>query len=99
MPPAPCHVVTTRTLLPVPWGTTRQVVAIEELRSVSVTESEVVVMSATTWRTRFSVACNRSEEHTSELQSLMRNLVCRLLLEKKKRNPIEYSNLISTDNR
>src|SRR3546814_15072233 len=26
---------------------------------------------------------NRSEEHTSELQSLMRNLVCRLLLEKK----------------
>src|SRR3546814_4340190 len=25
----------------------------------------------------------RSEEHTSELQSLMRNLVCRLLLEKK----------------
>src|ERR1035441_11044142 len=27
--------------------------------------------------------CNRSEEHTSELQSL-RHLVCRLLLEKKK---------------
>src|SRR3546814_2079478 len=26
----------------------------------------------------------RSEEHTSELQSLMHNLVCRLLLEKKK---------------
>src|SRR3546814_6377405 len=26
----------------------------------------------------------RSEEHTSELQSLMRNLVCRLLLEKNK---------------
>src|SRR3546814_1067236 len=26
----------------------------------------------------------RSEEHTSELQSLMRNTVCRLLLEKKK---------------
>src|SRR3546814_6900438 len=26
----------------------------------------------------------RSEEHTSELQSLMRNLVCRLLLEKQK---------------
>src|SRR5258705_2648198 len=30
----------------------------------------------------------RSEEHTSELQSL-RHLVCRLLLEKKKRNEIE----------
>src|SRR5258706_9513251 len=29
---------------------------------------------------------NRSEEHTSELQSLT-NLVCRLLLEKKKRRP------------
>src|SRR3546814_10593801 len=27
----------------------------------------------------------RSEEHTSELQSLMRNLVCRLLLEKNKK--------------
>src|SRR3546814_3873683 len=26
----------------------------------------------------------RSEEHTSELQSLMRHVVCRLLLEKKK---------------
>src|SRR5437899_12997971 len=29
-------------------------------------------------------ACERSEEHTSELQSL-RHLVCRLLLEKKKK--------------
>src|ERR1035441_4780670 len=32
--------------------------------------------------TRLQVACSRSEEHTSELQSL-RHLVCRLLLEKK----------------
>src|SRR2546430_10403223 len=32
--------------------------------------------------------CNRSEEHTSELQS-QSNLVCRLLLEKKKK--ISYS--------
>src|SRR3546814_7174867 len=30
----------------------------------------------------------RSEEHTSELQSLMRNLVCRLLLEKKKTDDV-----------
>src|SRR5467141_5204294 len=30
-------------------------------------------------------SCNRSEEHTSELQSHL-NLVCRLLLEKKKIN-------------
>src|SRR2546425_8091755 len=35
---------------------------------------------------RYSIACadNRSEEHTSELQSLA-YLVCRLLLEKKKK--------------
>src|SRR4051812_49968016 len=32
-----------------------------------------------------SVPANRSEEHTSELQSHV-NLVCRLLLEKKKKN-------------
>src|ERR1035441_11126856 len=32
---------------------------------------------------------NRSEEHTSELQSL-RHLVCRLLLEKKKKTKIIY---------
>src|ERR1019366_3167165 len=35
------------------------------------------VVSSPSWR------CPRSEEHTSELQSLT-NLVCRLLLEKKK---------------
>src|SRR2546427_3398731 len=33
-------------------------------------------------------ALNRSEEHTSELQS-QSNLVCRLLLEKKKKKKIE----------
>src|SRR2546430_3139704 len=32
---------------------------------------------------RFAIALDRSEEHTSELQS-QSNLVCRLLLEKKK---------------
>src|SRR5438046_8591784 len=32
-----------------------------------------------------NIMCGRSEEHTSELQSLT-NLVCRLLLEKKKKN-------------
>src|SRR2546429_1514371 len=32
---------------------------------------------------RFSTSLNRSEEHTSELQSRL-HLVCRLLLEKKK---------------
>src|SRR2546430_6292669 len=34
------------------------------------------------------IAADRSEEHTSELQS-QSNLVCRLLLEKKKRNTCE----------
>src|SRR5256885_7503329 len=34
-------------------------------------------------------ACRRSEEHTSELQSPC-NLVCRLLLEKKKKNTQQY---------
>src|SRR5260370_11226816 len=40
-----------------------------------------------TWpwrRCRCTSACKRSEEHTSELQSHL-NLVCRLLLEKKKK--------------
>src|SRR5437899_9884698 len=35
--------------------------------------------------TMSTFVANRSEEHTSELQSL-RHLVCRLLLEKKKKN-------------
>src|SRR5260370_31555981 len=34
---------------------------------------------------KFPLASNRSEEHTSELQSHL-NLVCRLLLEKKKKS-------------
>ena len=34
---------------------------------------------------RVHIKAERSEEHTSELQS-RRNLVCRLLLEKKKKN-------------
>src|SRR2546430_9131339 len=36
----------------------------------------------------------RSEEHTSELQS-QSNLVCRLLLEKKKKKHVHYGNCIS----
>src|SRR5260370_11204867 len=38
---------------------------------------------------RSAFASNRSEEHTSELQSHL-NLVCRLLLEKKKTNDISF---------
>src|SRR5262245_62945261 len=44
-----------------------------------------------TFPARLSVALIRSEEHTSELQSL-RHLVCRLLLEKKKKQAITISN-------
>src|SRR5256886_11540911 len=41
-------------------------------------------ISASVWGTSSPYACSmRSEEHTSELQS-QSNLVCRLLLEKKK---------------
>src|SRR2546427_6459283 len=39
-------------------------------------------------------ACRRSEEHTSELQS-QSNLVCRLLLEKKKKPPYYALKLVS----
>src|SRR5258706_9599583 len=39
---------------------------------------------------------NRSEEHTSELQSLT-NLVCRLLLEKKKKNKKEIDKIIKEE--
>src|SRR5437899_3409556 len=38
----------------------------------------------------------RSEEHTSELQSL-RHLVCRLLLEKKKKNKMNLSDFTFTN--
>src|SRR2546427_6459532 len=40
----------------------------------------------------------RSEEHTSELQS-QSNLVCRLLLEKKKNMPNLFSNVYMTNSR
>src|SRR2546430_13234558 len=39
---------------------------------------------------RLRKECARSEEHTSELQS-QSNLVCRLLLEKKKKNIVDIS--------
>src|SRR5205085_9762314 len=40
---------------------------------------------------------SRSEEHTSELQS-QSNLVCRLLLEKKKKNKYKYSIIFYKNN-
>src|SRR5258705_9966167 len=56
----------------------------------SVARGSRVLAAATScddgWFSRLapSSSCKRSEEHTSELQSL-RHLVCRLLLEKKKK--------------
>src|SRR5258705_7086146 len=46
---------------------------------------------------RHSGQRSRSEEHTSELQSL-RHLVCRLLLEKKKKKTTKRNNLAKTRN-
>src|SRR5256885_3162240 len=54
-------------------STTALLGQVESISSVSLNENDP------------DVAVNRSEEHTSELQSPC-NLVCRLLLEKKKRN-------------
>src|SRR2546426_8472037 len=44
---------------------------------------------AATRSTTFATPDDRSEEHTSELQSPC-NLVCRLLLEKKKKTPFSH---------
>src|ERR1022692_3570363 len=44
------------------------------------------------WSSRMRPICTRSEEHTSELQSPC-NLVCRLLLEKKKTRPARILSL------
>src|SRR2546430_6722719 len=41
----------------------------------------------------FACTCGRSEEHTSELQS-QSNLVCRLLLEKKKKSEHQTAPLL-----
>src|SRR5688572_32441010 len=45
---------------------------------------------------RSCAAICRSEEHTSELQS-QSNLVCRLLLEKKKKTQLNTNNIIIID--
>src|SRR2546430_9976879 len=52
-------------------------------RAGPTTRQEYAVAS---WGPREATAYSRSEEHTSELQS-QSNLVCRLLLEKKKNKP------------
>src|SRR3712207_7443528 len=51
-------------------------------------------LSGTETNLRYQLMTNRSEEHTSELQS-RQYLVCRLLLEKKKKNKISHQ--LTTD--
>src|SRR5260370_24811419 len=52
---------------------------------LSILRSSSIVPKASTTPSTCSQDRERSEEHTSELQSHL-NLVCRLLLEKKKKN-------------
>src|SRR5258706_10994903 len=54
-------------------------------RSTPSCSSGATAVARSTRRSECSPAHSRSEEHTSELQSLT-NLVCRLLLEKKKKD-------------
>src|SRR2546426_7946043 len=57
-----------------------------ELEAVRQTLSRAIEVTAADWESLlFAWLAERSEEHTSELQSPC-NLVCRLLLEKKKKN-------------
>src|SRR2546427_8087950 len=50
----------------------------------------LAIQRAQLWQVRQQGPAQRSEEHTSELQS-QSNLVCRLLLEKKKKGPTEIT--------
>src|SRR5437899_5072183 len=53
-----------------------------------VTSRATAPMNARTLSANAAASAGRSEEHTSELQSL-RHLVCRLLLEKKKKKRVQ----------
>src|SRR2546426_4796596 len=55
-----------------------------------VATADAIVSGLAPGRLAFTVIVGRSEEHTSELQSPC-NLVCRLLLEKKKKLRIQSS--------
>src|SRR5256885_6857829 len=52
-------------------------------------QNDVITFGFATGGAGYGDPLERSEEHTSELQSPC-NLVCRLLLEKKKKNTISY---------
>src|SRR6266496_6554163 len=70
--------------------------ATTEIYTLSLHDALPIYCSSRPWcrGTRITWNCNRSEEHTSELQS-RRDLVCRLLLEKKKK--IELFDLADKD--
>src|SRR5437016_7982030 len=63
-------------------ATLRVIIAFGKFHGVMAAQTPIG--SLRTMMRRSGVGAGRSEEHTSELQSLT-NLVCRLLLEKKKR--------------
>src|SRR2546430_6816215 len=67
-------------------------------RSVSLTPSSSPSVRARHCRTFQTFSSLRSEEHTSELQS-QSNLVCRLLLEKKKTHANSYSSYLTSASR
>src|SRR5262245_62262564 len=69
-----------------PFGDHRQDAEVHEQIPVAVEHHRAVLGS----RQREAERDRRSEEHTSELQSL-RHLVCRLLLEKKKKKTIHIT--------
>src|SRR5947199_3796426 len=66
-------------------------------RSLTAEEELLQIVSGVVLAQAFQSVPDRSEEHTSELQSL-RHLVCRLLLEKKKKKKITYSIMNVVDN-
>src|SRR3989449_7353009 len=73
----------------VPGGTSRK----RAIQGVVIRAATVIFMTATSHANVASIPASwRSEEHTSELQSRL-HLVCRLLLEKKKRQQLQHSHV------
>src|SRR5258706_3057688 len=70
----------------------RSLVNLIGISRVSVQRNSLRTQEFQTKGNSCKVYCSRSEEHTSELQSLT-NLVCRLLLEKKKNNTHEPADM------
>src|SRR5206468_8670269 len=67
-----------------PRVTSTRAIPAESVATLSVSTSALTARNTTTFPTKGLPRLERSEEHTSELQSRS-DLVCRLLLEKKKK--------------